>query len=101
MRGAISSRWMTYISAWLFAALAARAAYDIDTFAGTPGAQGTSDGTVATVRFYHPRAIAVDASGNAYVADTLNHTVRKMSATGVVTTLAGLAGNSFCAPTER
>lgn len=57
---------------------------------------GSADGSRFAARFNLPRAIAVDASGNVFVADTGNHTVRKLSATGTVTTLAGspgLAGN--------
>jgi sugar lactone lactonase YvrE len=61
--------------------------------AGAPGA-GSSDGSVATARFYLPGGVAVDASGNVYVADTFNQTVRKISVSGTVTTLAGVAGAS-------
>lgn len=57
---------------------------------------GTSvDGTVGTARFSAPAGIAVDAAGYLYVADTGNHTVRKVSANGAaVTTFAGVAGQS-------
>ena len=40
-----------------------------------------------------PSGVAVDASGNVYVADTRNHTIRKVTSAGVVSTLAGLAGS--------
>lgn len=64
----------------------------VSTLAGWAGAGGAVDGTGSTVRFYQPAAIAIDASDNLYVADTFNHTIRKVTPQGVTTTLAGLAG---------
>ncbi len=59
----------------------------------TPGTPTSySDGNGQNARFYRPAAVAVDAAGNTYVADTANHLVRKISAAGLVTTLAGRAG---------
>jgi hypothetical protein len=55
-------------------------------------ASNYADGNGSAARFYNPKAVAVDAAGNAYVADTENHLVRKVSAAGTVTTLAGQAG---------
>jgi sugar lactone lactonase YvrE len=53
---------------------------------------GSADGTGTAASFSGPSAVAVDASGNVYVADTNNCTIRKVAAGGVVTTLAGAAG---------
>ena len=53
---------------------------------------GSADGTGPAARFDHPRCVAVDAAGNLYVADELNHTIRKVSPNGSVSTLAGTAG---------
>ena len=64
----------------------------VSTLAGSAGNYGTNDGPGSSARFYGPRAVAVDSSGNLYVADTANHTIRKITSGGVVSTLAGLAG---------
>ncbi|MBL9214710.1 MAG: immunoglobulin domain-containing protein [Opitutaceae bacterium] len=61
----------------------------VSTFAGAAGFSGTADGAGAAARFDGLVGIAVDAAGNLYVADTGNHTVRKVTPEGVVTTLAG------------
>jgi sugar lactone lactonase YvrE len=66
----------------------------VSTPAGLAGAAGSTDGTASAARFNRPYGIAVDSSGNVYVADTFNSTVRKMTSSFVVTTLAGLAGNT-------
>ncbi|HXI13096.1 MAG TPA: hypothetical protein VNM92_10695 [Thermoanaerobaculia bacterium] len=64
------------------------------TFAGTQGGRGVEDGTGSAARFDFPTGVATDSSGNVYVADQGNHTIRKISPAGAVTTLAGLAGIS-------
>ena len=64
----------------------------VTTFAGTAGQIGSADGTGAAARFQYPAGIAVDSNGNAYVSDTYNHTVRKITSAGVVTIFAGTAG---------
>ena len=65
----------------------------VTTFAGSAGSYGSTDGTGAAARFWQPRGVAVDGDGNVYVADTANHTIRKITPAGVVTTLAGTAGS--------
>jgi sugar lactone lactonase YvrE len=64
----------------------------VTTLAGTAGMSGSADGTGAGARFHGPRSVAVDGAGNVYVADTGNNTIRKITASGVVTTLAGTPG---------
>jgi DNA-binding beta-propeller fold protein YncE len=61
----------------------------VTTLAGTAGQMGSADGTGAAASFYHPYGVAVDGSGNVYVADTDNNTIRKVTPAGVVTTLVG------------
>ena len=64
------------------------------TLAGMVGSNGWLDGTGSTARFNHPTGVAVDAAGNVYVADYGNHTIRKITSAGVVTTLAGNVGSA-------
>jgi sugar lactone lactonase YvrE len=71
---------------WLFSTIAGAA----------NGSSGSADGTNQNAKFFGPAGIAVDSTGNLYVADSGNNTIRKMSPTGsnwVVTTIAGLAGH--------
>jgi hypothetical protein len=70
------------------------AAGAVSTLAGQAGVSGGSDGTGSTASFNGPSGIVADPTGNLYVADTLNHTIREVTPNGVVTTIAGLAGAS-------
>jgi sugar lactone lactonase YvrE len=66
----------------------------VTTFAGSGGTSGSADGPGNGARFLYPNALTVDSSGNVYVADTNNHTIRKITPTRVVSTLAGMASTS-------
>ncbi len=66
----------------------------VSTLAGTAGQSGSADGTGAAARFAAPRALAATADGTVYVADTENSCIRKITSAGVVTTLAGKAGQA-------
>jgi len=73
------------------------AARGLDFLAGGFDGPGSADGSVNAgarphARFSRPCAIAADAAGNLYLADRRNHTIRKLTPDGRVTTLAGVAG---------
>jgi sugar lactone lactonase YvrE len=66
----------------------------VGTLAGSAGNPGNADGTGTNAQFYAPAGVAVDSAGSVYVADTWNHTIRKITSGGVSSTLAGLAGTA-------
>lgn len=61
----------------------------VTTLAGRAGVKGNADGTGTNALFLGPGGVAVDKAANVYVADTYNHTIRKVTAAGEVTTIAG------------
>jgi sugar lactone lactonase YvrE len=65
----------------------------VTTLAGSSSGNGSTDGVGSNASFNSPRGVAVDSIGNVYVADTLNHKIRKITPSGAVSTLAGSGGN--------
>jgi uncharacterized protein (TIGR03437 family) len=69
--------------------------YTITTVAGTgtnsggPFGVDGDNGPATSAQLFNPQGVAVDAAGNLYIADTLNHRIRKVS-NGVITTVAGM-----------
>jgi hypothetical protein len=66
----------------------------VTTLAGSAGSTGSTDSTGSAARFFFPFGVSLDTAGNVFVADSSNKTIRKVTSAGVVTTLAGSAGNS-------
>ena len=66
----------------------------VATVAGRAGLPGQTDGPACLAQFNSPMGIAIDSAGNAFVADTGNHAIRKIIPDGNVTTWAGLAGHA-------
>ena len=64
----------------------------VSTIAGLAGSSGSADGTGSAARFQYPTGLALSPTGNLYVADTANHTIRQITPAGVVTTFAGSPG---------
>ena len=65
---------------------------NVRTFAGARGANGSADGTGNAARFSGPSGMTIDSADNIYVVDQFNSTIRKVTPSGVVSTIAGSAG---------
>jgi sugar lactone lactonase YvrE len=63
----------------------------VETVAGN-GSDGSDDGSALAASFGWPQGLASDGQGNLYVSDLTEHVIRRVSSSGVVTTIAGKAG---------
>ena len=73
--------------------------YVVSTLAGTPLVRGWQDGPSDQSLFYAPSALALDSTGNLYIAEWGNSAVRRLTPDGMVTTLAGSKKAGIARPT--
>lgn len=68
----------------------------ISTIAGTgPATFGGDGGPAIAAQLYNPAGLGMDAAGNLYVADQFNYRIRRITTTGIITTMAGSGINGF------
>jgi sugar lactone lactonase YvrE len=72
----------------------------VSTLAGTPQMTGNMDGDGGTALFDHPTGLTVDASGNIFVADTGNSTIREITTSGGAVTVSTLMDSSTGLPAQ-
>ena len=61
----------------------------VSTYAGASGVDGFADGPALSARFRFPHGITIDGAGNLFVSEGGNHSIRKITPTGMVSTFAG------------
>ncbi|RZA02304.1 MAG: hypothetical protein EOP47_07450 [Sphingobacteriaceae bacterium] len=64
----------------------------VSTFSGLT-LPGYIDGDATVAKYNNPVSVAIDGSGNAYIADRFNNVIRKSTSAGVVSSLAGYSGS--------
>jgi len=72
--------------------------WTVSTVAGLVGVYGDADGATNNARFHSPIEVAADGAGNVYVADNNNNEIRKITASGLVSTFAGVSTGSTDGP---
>jgi len=66
----------------------------VSTIAGS-GTTGTADGAAASATFFNPTNVCIDKDGNIFISDNINHTIRKLTPSGIVSTFAGTGTSGF------
>ncbi len=68
----------------------------VTTLAGKAGEWGSTDGLGANARFSSPMGLCIGADGDLFIADSMNHTIRRMNAQALVSTYAGSPLEAAC-----
>jgi sugar lactone lactonase YvrE len=70
----------------------------VTTVAGIPGENGSTDGAALSAKFSNPTGLALDTSGNLYICDSGNDSLRMLSPAGIVSTIStDIIYPTFCA----
>src|SRR5690606_11779164 len=84
---AIDAQGKIYVTDWYNHRVRLITPTEVSTYAGIDF--GYIDGDRSVARFNFPKGITINGSGNFYIADQNNHSIRKISAAGIVSTVAG------------
>jgi hypothetical protein len=85
----------TIVFLYLYSTVFLLQAQIVTTIAGS-GSKGSGNGIGTTASFNYPPGVAIDGSGNLYIADTFNHLIRKITPSGVVTTFSKSFSTLIC-----
>ena len=88
------SAYSNEAAATTLAGVVAKSDWVIATIAGDRKDEGDK-GPATEAQLSHPRSVAVDASGNVYIADSKHHRIRRVNAGGIITTIAGTGESGF------
>jgi sugar lactone lactonase YvrE len=95
---AVDSAGNIYVTDWLYDNIRKITPLgEVSTIAGSALQSGSSDGMGTNARFNHPSGVTVDSATNVYIADSMNHAIRKITPVGTnwqVSTIAGSPTNS-------
>lgn len=86
---ALDNNGNIYVGDWLNCYIRKVSSFGVVTTLAGNGIPGYQNGIGTGAQFQYPNGVAVDVNGTVYVADRLNHRIRKITSSGVVTTLAG------------
>lgn len=84
----------TLLACLLFAPFSLVLGQIVTTLAGIPDSVGTTDGALQEATFNNPHGIAIGPEGSIFIADRFSHTIRKITMSGEVSTIAGSPGMS-------